>query len=164
MNPLDVLKYGNRTVLYAVRELPMDDWTTPGVCGFWSVKEIIAHLASFEHVLVDVLALAGAPETRPSGYGPTLRAWLRDGQAFNDEQVPARAALSPAETLADYESTHGQTVALAHALSRVQFTTPGFLPAYGAEYDLEDFIAYSFYGHKREHSAQIGVFRDAIRR
>jgi hypothetical protein len=40
----------------------------------------------------------------------------------------------------------------------------GALPWYGAEYDLEDFIAYSFYGHKREHTAQINVFRDALAR
>ncbi len=164
MNPLDVLKYGNRTLLHTVDRLPTADWATAGVCGVWSVKEIIAHLASFEHMLLDVLVVAGAPDTRPADYGPTLRAWLRDGQAFNDEEVPARAALSPAETLAEYEATHDQTVALAHDLSRAQFTTPGFLPAYGREYDLEDFIAYSFYGHKREHAAQIAVFRDAIRR
>lgn len=36
----------------------------------------------------------------------------------------------------------------------------GTLPWYGAEYALDDFVVYTFYGHKREHSAQIAVFRD----
>ena len=40
--------------------------------------------------------------------------------------------------------------------------TNGVLPWYGAEYDLEDFIAYMYYGHKREHSAQIAVFKDKL--
>jgi hypothetical protein len=30
-------------------------WETPGACGVWSVKDIIAHLASYERVLVDIL-------------------------------------------------------------------------------------------------------------
>ena len=46
MHALDVLKYGNLTVLRALKDLPPDDWQTPGVCGRWSVREIIAHLAS----------------------------------------------------------------------------------------------------------------------
>ena len=40
----------------------------------------------------------------------------------------------------------------------------GTLPWYGEEYDLEDFIIYTFYGHKREHSAQIAAFRDQLAR
>ncbi|MFO7664109.1 MAG: hypothetical protein R6X18_16150 [Chloroflexota bacterium] len=40
----------------------------------------------------------------------------------------------------------------------------GFFPHCGAEYDLEDFIAYSFYSHKREHCAQIAVFGNHIHR
>ncbi len=32
------------------------------------------------------------------------------------------------------------------------------------EYSLDVFVAYAYYGHKREHSAQIVMFRDQIRR
>ncbi len=55
MNARDVLKYGHLTVLRTIDGLPKADWETSGVCGYWSVKDLIAHLASFEHVLVDVL-------------------------------------------------------------------------------------------------------------
>lgn len=159
MHALDVLKYGNLTVLRALKGLPYDDWNTPGVCGYWSVREIIAHLASFEYALIDALAVArGAP------MGSRLGELLRDGQAFNDAQVAARIGLSPAETLADYEKAHAEAVEAAAALRSSLFYNTGFLPAYGMEYDLEDFITYAFYGHKREHSAQIMVFRDKIGR
>ncbi len=40
----------------------------------------------------------------------------------------------------------------------------GTLPWYGMEYALDDFIVYTFYGHKREHSAQIAAFGDLLRR
>jgi uncharacterized protein (TIGR03083 family) len=159
MHALDVLKYGNLTLLHAVQDLAEDDWRAPNVCGVWSVREIIAHLASFEHVLVEAL---GAARGEPPG--PHLTDMLRDGQAFNDAQVPARAGLSPTETLAEYATVHARTMELAAALPTTLFYNTGFLPAYGMEYDLDDFIAYSFYGHKREHAAQIMVFRDAIGR
>ena len=35
----------------------------------------------------------------------------------------------------------------------------GTIPWYGLEYSLDDLIVYMFYGHKREHSAEIAVFR-----
>jgi hypothetical protein len=159
MHALDVLKYGNLTLLHTIRGLPENDWHTPGVCGFWSVKEIIAHLASFEYILVEALGVAAGDEP-----GPYLQGFLRDGQLFNDTQVPARSGLTVLETLAEYQMTQARTMDLATALPREAFRVTGFLPAYGAEYDLEDYIAYSFYGHKREHSAQIAVFRDQIGR
>jgi uncharacterized protein (TIGR03083 family) len=161
MHPADVLKYGNLTVLRVVEGLPIADWTTAGVCGWWSVREIIAHLASFEHLLLEALAMAGDPR---QSYGPHLRAWFANGQTFNDHQVAARAALSPEETLAEYAAAQAQTMTALAALPPDAFLRTSFLPAYGREYDLEDFITYAFYGHKREHSAQIAVFRDGIRR
>jgi len=161
MNLVDVLKYGNRTTLHAVEGLPPADWTTPGVCGYWSVKEIIDHLASFECFLTEVLEIAGGQR---AGIGPYLTEWLSDGQAFNDNQVPARAALPAQESLAGYQANHERNMALAAGLNANESRRAGFLPEYGAEYDLEDFVAYTFYGHKREHSAQIAVFRDQIKR
>jgi hypothetical protein len=35
--------------------LPENVWEIPCACGIWSVKDIIAHLASYEQVLVDIL-------------------------------------------------------------------------------------------------------------
>jgi len=161
MHPVDVLKYGHLTVLRVVEGLPTADWDTAGVCGWWSAREIIAHLASFEHVLIESLEIAGG--TR-DGYGPTLRAWFRDGQAFNDQQVAGRAALSPEAALADYAAAQAQTMTLAAALSPEAWLQTGFLRAYGPEYDPHDFITYAIYGHKREHAAQVAIFRDAIQR
>ncbi len=161
MHPADVLKYGNLTVLRVVDSLPAADWATGGVCGWWSVGEIIAHLSSFELLLAEALEMAGGAR---DGYGPTLRAWFRDPQAFNDQQVADRAALSPEAMLADYAAAQAQTMTLAAALPREAWLKTGFLRAYGGEYDPEDFITYAIYGHKREHAAQIAVFRDAIKR
>ncbi len=38
----------------------------------------------------------------------------------------------------------------------------GMLAWYGAEYDLEDYVVYTYYGHKREHCGQIQAFRNHL--
>ena len=53
-------------------------------------------------------------------------------------------------------------MALAPLVSAEQFRAVGTLPWYGAEYSVDDYITYAIYGHKREHIAQVNVFRDRI--
>jgi uncharacterized damage-inducible protein DinB len=157
MNTNDVLKYGHQTVLQTIEGLPEAEWHTPGVCGVWSVKEIIAHLASFEHLLVDVLnSLLDESPT------PTLDKFFEDHLQFNDTEVLKRRDKTVSEVWAEYEDTHAQTAALMNQIPPETRRQNGILSWYGAEYDLDDFIAYTFYGHKREHCAQIAVFRDQL--
>jgi hypothetical protein len=159
MNTDDVLKYGHLTVLKAVEGLPETAWNTPGVCGYWSVKEILAHLASFEHILVDVLnsLLADTPT-------PTLQALGANPERFNDDEVLKRRNLGVGEVLAEYQETYNRAARLLAKVPDELRRTNGILGWYGPDYDLEDFIAYTFYGHKREHCAQIAVFRDGLER
>lgn len=157
MNAVDVLKYGNLTVLRTIEGIPDSEWETPGVCGVWSVKEIIAHLASFEHILVDVLNTFLDGDS-----APTLKKWGQDPQAFNDDEVALRQHKTPEEVVEEYRATQAKTMQLAARIPAETFRQNGALPWYGMEYDLDDFIAYSFYGHKREHTAQINVFRDQL--
>ena len=65
MNAADVSKYGHGTVLQALEGLPPEAWETGGVCGVWSVKDIVAHLASYEQLLVEVLATLLEPGPTP---------------------------------------------------------------------------------------------------
>jgi hypothetical protein len=157
MNTLDVLKYGHATVLKAVDGLPDDAWETGGVCGTWSSKDVIVHLASFEQVLVEVLR-SQLDAAQPT---PTLERF-RTQSTFNDDEVAARKGKRAAEVLAEYEACHAEVMALSARLPAERFHQSGILPWYGAEYDLDDFIVYTFYGHKREHSAQIKLFRKRL--
>ena len=157
MNTDTVLKYGHQTVVQTLERVPKEAWNTPGVCGFWSVKEIIAHLASFEQLLVDVLN-----SLLSNGPTPTLDKFRQDSAQFNDTEVQARANKTVDEVWSEYETTHAQTLALLTQIPVELHRQNGILPWYGPEYDLEDFIAYTYYGHKREHSAQIAVFQDHL--
>jgi uncharacterized protein (TIGR03083 family) len=158
MNALDVMKYGNLTVLKSIDGLGEADWNTAGVCGWWSVREIIAHLASFERVLVDVLNTALGEEA-----GPDLKAMAEQRGRFNDVQVERRKDYTVQQVLAEYNNAHARAMEVAAKIPAEKFRESGILPWYGAEYDLDDYIAYAFYGHKREHTAQIAVFRDTLK-
>jgi hypothetical protein len=157
MNASDVLKYGHLTVLKSVEGLPETHWSTPGVCGYWSVKDILAHLASYEWVLVDILAtyVGGGPTPRLEKYTA--------GPGFNDDEVALRRDHGPAQIMDEYCQAQARTMTLIAQIPAETIRQPGTQPWYGLEYALDDLIAYMYYGHKREHTAQIAVFRDTLR-
>jgi hypothetical protein len=155
MNASDILKYGHLTVLNAVDGLDDAGWDSPGVCGIWSTKNVVAHLASYEAAIADVLAsFLGDAAT------PTLDRMKSQGAAFNDAEVAARTSLTPSQTLDEYVAHATRTANLIVQIPPETLRNPGTLPWYGAEYSLDDLLVYMAYGHKREHGAQIAVFRD----
>jgi len=157
VNANDILKYGHQTILEGLYDLSENEWHIPGVCGYWSVKDIMAHLASYELLLVDVLqSLTGSAET------PTLDRYLADFEAFNDNEVNRRSEYTTAEVWHEYETAHQKSLELIDLIPYEGRRLNGTLPWYGEGYDLEDFLVYSYYGHKREHSAQMAVFKDEL--
>ena len=159
MNAEDVLLYGHRTVMKTIAGLPEEDWQTPGVTGFWSVKDVIAHMASHELAFLEILE--SFVEDIPT---PTLDKFKQGIGIFNDPEVEARSHMSPGQVLDEYERTHARTLESIVQIPESQRRQTGRLPWYGNEYDLEDFITYGVYGHKREHSAQIDAYRSRIGR
>jgi hypothetical protein len=153
MNADDVFRYGHQSVIDSVSALPDDAWETPGVCGVLSAKNVVAHLTAYELAVGDVFASILGEEL-----GPTLDLLLSHGARFNEDQVEQREGLTPDETLAEYTAAHERATELLARIPIEQRRQTGILPWYGAEYDLEDVIAYMSYGHKREHCAQIAEF------
>ena len=158
MNAADILKYGHRTVLQTIPDLPADAWETLGACGVWSCKDIIAHLDSYEHVLVDILAtFLGSDPT------PSLDLFRDPNGDFNDGQVALRKRSTVGDIVAEYYDTCPQTMELIGRIAAETLRQSGTIPWYGAEYALHDLIVYMYYGHKREHAAQIAAFRDRMK-
>jgi hypothetical protein len=158
MNAKDVLHYGHDFVLRNLADLPMAHWATENVCGWWSTKDILAHLTSFEDVLIEVLQgfLGGGPT-------PHLDALNNDHGKFNDDEVAERKDRTAAEVFDEYQARQAETMALIARIPAEVIRQPGTLPWYGVEYSLDDFIVYQYYGHKREHTSQINVFKDLLK-
>ncbi len=155
MNAADILKYGQGTVQQAINDLPAPVWETAGACGHWSIKDIIAHLASYELVLVDILTSIGGGNNTPM-----LNKFMQEGIRFNDTEVDKRRKNSVQDTLAELNSAHAQVMSLIETIPPEICRQTGTLPWYGLDYALDDVIVYMYYGHKREHSAQIAAFHD----
>jgi hypothetical protein len=160
MNARDILYYGHDFVTRNLAELPLEHWETENVCGWWSTKLIIAHLASFEYVLVDVLTpfLEEAAETPYLAQQASL-----GGEGFNDYHIKQRTGKTPAEIYAEYTAVCEETLDLAARLPEETLRQTGAIPWYGEQYALDDFIVYQYYGHKREHTAQVNVYKDALK-
>jgi hypothetical protein len=157
MNAVDIMKYGHATVCKTIDGLPVSDWEIGGVCGYWSVKDIIGHLAAHEYILAEVLAtfLGEATET------PYFVQLADVGMGrFNDIQAETRKNHTVQTILEEYNSVHARALDLVQRMPPETLRDTGTIPWYGPEYSLDDWIVYGYYGHKREHSAQIDVFRD----
>lgn len=159
MNPLAVLQYGDQTVQRALDGFPSEAWEQPGACGTLSVKDIVSHLAAYENVLVDVLTGFVSKDT-PT---PNLTKMLEQPDNFNENEVAARKGRTPQEVQDEYNRAHKRAMELATQIPPETYRQPGTLPWYGVEYALDDFIAYTYYGHKQEHCAQINVFHDRLK-
>jgi uncharacterized protein (TIGR03083 family) len=154
MNAHDVLTYGNLTLLGAIDGLDPDNAAVPGACGVWSIKQLVAHLASYEAVFADILAAE-----RGATGSPRLDRFLELGERFNDATVAERDPLPLEQVLAEYSRCYEDAMASLAGIAPERLREPGILPWYGADYSLDDLIVYQQYGHKREHAGQIGVFR-----
>lgn len=154
MNALDILSYGHKHVCDAVDGLSDEGWEIPKVTTEWSVKNVIAHLASFELMLGDALDSV----IDPSAETPTLQKKAR-GRNFNADEVAARADRTHRDVFDEYEKAHERVIELARRLTPERLREPGTIPWYGEQYSLDDLIVYANYAHKREHSAQIRLFR-----
>jgi hypothetical protein len=158
MNAQDVIKYGHLWVHQHIDGLSEEQCLKGGVCGIWSVKDIIAHLGSYEFVLAEVLgSCQGAILT------PTLNLMTSmDGDSFNEVQVDLRREKSTAAVIHEYDEAYQMVMGLLPKLEKTLLREPGTIPWYGSEHALDDFLVYQYYGHKREHCAQIAVYRDTL--
>src|SRR5689334_1645480 len=140
MNALDILKYGEATFQESLKRIPSSQWEREGVCGWWSVKHIIAHLASYEILLEEILSeFSDTPILTP------LMSELESigAHGFNDSQVGQRQSRNIDEVLLEYQEAHQRSSALALGVPDAKWSEVGTLPWYGDEYSLDDFIVYS---------------------
>lgn len=158
MNIRDILTDGQNHVLEAIEDLSAADWETPGVCGEWSAKDIVAHLASFENVLLDVLkSLLGDEDT------PHLDAFTTD-ENFDNNEVIKRRSKSWIVVLAELALAHDEVMNLIDQIPASVLHQKGMLAWYGDDYYLEDFIVYTHYANKRKHTAQIEAYKSLSKR
>lgn len=154
MNARDILFYGNRTLMESMKRVPPGERNTAGLIGWWSAREAMAHLAIFEEGLAQILdAFLGGPF-------PELLSNMDSSK--NDELVATKKDMSFDELLDEYNTAHARVMELIAKIPPEKLREVGTIPWYGNEYSLDDFLVYTFYGHKREHAARFEAFGDKL--
>ena len=149
MNTIDVLMYGQRTVVRTIARYGPDDWSKIAL-GVWTSKDVLGYLGAFEVRFADVLAtFVGAP---------VLSGLLEaDPGTFNDDQAALRAAWTIEQVTDEFLAAHERVMTHARALPAERWSEVGTIPWYGPEYSLDDLVVYQMYGHKREHDPQLSA-------
>jgi hypothetical protein len=123
--------------------LPMAALGQPGVVDAWSVKDLIAHLATWEEETLKALPLIVAGK-RPPRYGGVDR--------FNAAQSERNQRLSLTEARAWLADSHARLVALLEATPEAWFAS---------ETRFRHRLRLDTYGHYREHTAAVRAWRTA---
>lgn len=153
MQTREMFDNGHHTLMQALDDTPEKLWEKSGVCGIWSVKDILIHITAFEIVLGDLLlALEGVE--KDTKY---LQDFIYDVD-FNDKIVLQNRHRTVDEIRNEYLNAHQRARTILAAFPDELVQMQGLIAWYGSQYDLDDFIAYTYYGHKVEHAAQIQIF------
>jgi hypothetical protein len=153
MDAVQILESSHARVLETLDDLSEPLWDVPGVCGEWSVKDIVAHLASYERVVIDVLKTFQGDEPTPY-----LLRYFADNDEFNKAQVEARKYLTAQQVMNEYQEAEVQSASLLAQIPADVVQRVGTLPWYDPEHCLKDFIGV-LYQHTCEHCDQIVQFR-----
>lgn len=158
MNTPDIMFYANKKVVDATDNLPESEWNKKGVCGEWSVKDIVAHIVSYELIINDVLSTF----TNSTVNTPYLDRMKKNHDVFNAEEVNGRKNLTVKQVTDEYKNTYEKNMKLLSMIPKEKLSEVGTIPWYGENYCLDDFIVYMVHGHKVEHSTQIALFKDNL--
>jgi hypothetical protein len=152
MNAIDVLMYGQRTVLATVGRYRAEDWERIAL-GVWTAKDLLGHLGAFEVRFADVLAtFVDAPLVSDL--------MTADPRTFNDDQAAIRKDWPIEQVTQEFLDAHERVMGHAKAITPGRWREVGTIPWYGAEYSLDDLVVYQMYGHKREHDPQLSAALD----
>lgn len=90
---------------------------TPGVVGDWSVKDILAHVSTWEEEALKYLPLIveGGRPPRYASYGGL--------DVFNAQMTAAKRGMTLAEVVRRLEETHRELIAYLRTVPEEQFTT-----------------------------------------
>ena len=89
----------------------------PGVTGAWSVRDILAHVTTWEEE-----ALKYLPPILEGGKPPRYSVSYGGIDAFNARMTEQKSGLSLAEVLAQLDDTHHRLIGLIQSVPEDQFT------------------------------------------
>ncbi|MEO5885570.1 MAG: DinB family protein [Candidatus Limnocylindrales bacterium] len=149
MNAIDVLHYGQQTVMSTIGRYGPDDWNRIAL-GVWTAKDLLGHLGAFEVRFADILATFVDEPVESDLLSADL-------ETFNDDQAAIRATWSIEQVVDEFVAAHDRAMRHARTISAERWREVGTIPWYGPSYALDDLVVYTIYSHKREHDPQLSA-------
>ncbi len=147
---LDEMRTNYATLEAILAPLDEAQMTKRGVIADWSIKDMLAHIASWQHRLLTWLYAAIRHE-EPTISGPDS---VEEMDALNAQFYQENKSRPLDEVLTDFRTTHLQIVDVVQAMHEEDLTNPNrFVWAKGRP--LWHLVAGDTYEHYQEHIGQI---------
>jgi len=158
LNKTSILK--QMSTSYAALEeiltsLDKKQYFTEGVIPGWSIKDVLAHIASWHHRLLKWLDAAARNE-EPTISGPDN---VEEMDALNAQFYQENKALPLDEVMADFRSSYQQIMDITQAMPEEDLMNPHRF-AWSQGRPLWHLIAGDTFEHYQEHTAQIQEWLD----
>jgi hypothetical protein len=127
--------------------------TTQGAIANWSIKDILAHIASWQHRLL-VWLHAAIRHEQPAISGPNS---VEEMDRFNAQFYQENKSRPLGEVLTDFRTTHLQIMDVVQAMLEEDLTNPQRF-AWSKGKPLWHLVAGDTYEHYQEHMGQIQVW------
>ena len=144
-NLFETLSQERAILLDALKSLPDALLDRKGVVGEWSIKNVLAHLAGWEHVVTQFL-----PERLARGIEPEILSVMgADEDAWNAQQVNSAERFTPKEQLEEFERTRQALFQVLRDVGEEALNRQHPWPEW--EGTLATYIFEEIGGHEREH-------------
>ena len=134
-----------RQLRASFNELRSEDLTEAGICGEWSINQVLWHISEWELLLIEAL------QTPDDGYDYPEP----DPDDFNARAISEMKGATPRRVVERLESTH----------RRLRDTLANTHPSYfGLTHPRRHLIDQWAYHHYEEHATQIAAWRESRRK
>ncbi len=150
---LEQIRRARGALLTAIEGLPDDALLRPGVVGFWSVKDILAHLTTWESELITALAQLDRPTRVPEIVK------IEDIDDWNEEQYRNNVRRGLDAVMEDFNGVHKHLLKAVEALDDKTLDNVRKFPWMEGE-PLTYLIMENAIWHEQEHAEDIRKWRE----
>lgn len=150
---LEQIRQARGALLTAIEGLPDDAMLRPGVVGFWSVKDILAHITTWESELITALVQLDRPTRVPEIVK------IEDIDGWNEEQYRINARRGLDVVMDDFNGVHKHLLKAVEALDDKTLDNVRKFPWMEGE-PLTYLIMENAIWHEQEHAEDIRKWRE----
>ena len=154
MNVVEQLENAHLLVIQTVDNLPELEWDMPIAANSWTVKDIISHITSYVHILVDMCHVV-LKDSTPTPY---ITQFIEQSTEFNQIQVDERSNHTAQQVIDEFEEVQAEATGLLARIPVETIEKKGTIAGRGVG-SLSDSVS-ALSAHIQRHCDEITAFRN----